>query len=301
MRKDKIVQANGVALCIETFGDSTNAAILLIAGAGSSMLSWDGEFCERLAAGSRFVIRFDNRDTGRSVSYEPGAPPYTLRDLVADAVGLLDALGLARAHLVGSPEQARGRPVDKRADIWAFGCVLYEMLAGRRVFAGDSVTDTLAKVIEREPDWTALPADTPAHVRGVIERCLRKDPSRRLRDIGDARLQLEEGPNVRGRRAAGAGAARGVATAHRDRRGDGRGHRCGLARPATTAGNSRRCQIRAVGPAHPHRVRAVHAIEREAGHRAGWLEGRVRRRRRGLTPGLRARARRTGVGATARH
>ena len=95
-----------------------------------------------------------------------------------------------------SPEQARGRPVDKRADIWAFGCVLYEMLTGRRVFAGDSVTDTLAKVIEREPDWTALPADTPAHVRGVIERCLRKDPSRRLRDIGDARLQLEEGPTV---------------------------------------------------------------------------------------------------------
>ena len=95
-----------------------------------------------------------------------------------------------------SPEQARGRPVDKRADIWAFGCVLYEMLSGRRVFGGDSVTDTLAKVIEREPDWTALPADTPPHVRGVIERCLRKDPSRRLRDIGDARLQLEEGPAV---------------------------------------------------------------------------------------------------------
>ena len=106
MRKDKIVQANRVALCIETFGDSANAAILLIAGAGSSMLSWDGEFCERLAAGSRFVIRFDNRDTGRSVSYEPGAPPYTLRDLVADAVGLLDTLGLARAHLAGMSQGA---------------------------------------------------------------------------------------------------------------------------------------------------------------------------------------------------
>ncbi len=92
-----------------------------------------------------------------------------------------------------SPEQARGKLVDKRADIWAFGCVLFEMLSGRRAFAGESVTDTLARVIEREPDWTALPATTPPHVRHVLERCLRKDPSRRLRDIGDARMQLEEG------------------------------------------------------------------------------------------------------------
>jgi pimeloyl-ACP methyl ester carboxylesterase len=106
MNNDQLVQANGVALCLEAFGDSANAAILLIAGAGSSMLSWEGEFCERLAAGSRFVIRYDNRDTGRSVSYEPGVPPYTLRDLVADAVGLLDTLGLARAHLVGMSQGA---------------------------------------------------------------------------------------------------------------------------------------------------------------------------------------------------
>jgi pimeloyl-ACP methyl ester carboxylesterase len=106
MNNDQVAQANGVALCLEVFGDSANAAILLIAGAGSSMLSWEGDFCERLAAGSRFVIRYDNRDTGRSVSYEPGAPPYTLRDLVADAVGLLDTLGLARAHLVGMSQGA---------------------------------------------------------------------------------------------------------------------------------------------------------------------------------------------------
>src|SRR6185503_13031961 len=79
-----------------------------------------------------------------------------------------------------SPEQARGKVVDKRTDIWAFGCVLYEMLAGRRAFPGDSVTDALAKILEREPDWSALPAATPAAVRRLIMHCLDKDPKRRL-------------------------------------------------------------------------------------------------------------------------
>jgi pimeloyl-ACP methyl ester carboxylesterase len=98
---ERIVRANGVDLCAETFGDPADPPILLIHGAAASMLAWEEEFCERLAAGSRFVIRYDHRDTGRSVSYEPGAPPYTLRDLTADAVGLLDAFGLGSAHLVG--------------------------------------------------------------------------------------------------------------------------------------------------------------------------------------------------------
>ncbi len=91
-----------------------------------------------------------------------------------------------------SPEQARGQPVDKRADIWAFGCVLYEMLTGRRAFAGDSLTDTLAHVIEREPDWRAVPETTPDVVRRLVERCLRKDVRRRLRDIGDARTEIDD-------------------------------------------------------------------------------------------------------------
>ncbi|MGI8911783.1 MAG: alpha/beta fold hydrolase [Rubrobacteraceae bacterium] len=95
---EKIVHANGVDLCVETFGDRADPAILLV---GTSMLSWEDEFCELLAASPWFVIRYDIRDTGRSVGYEPGAPPYTLRDLVADAVGLLDMFGLTRAHLVG--------------------------------------------------------------------------------------------------------------------------------------------------------------------------------------------------------
>jgi pimeloyl-ACP methyl ester carboxylesterase len=101
MRGPRIVRANGVDLCIETFGDRGTPAILLIAGAASSMDWWEDEFCERLAAGGRFVIRYDLRDTGQSVSYEPGTPRYTGSDLVADAVGLLDALGIRQAHIVG--------------------------------------------------------------------------------------------------------------------------------------------------------------------------------------------------------
>ena len=91
-----------------------------------------------------------------------------------------------------SPEQARGKAVDKRTDIWAFGCVLYEMLTARPAFRGETVSDTIAAILEREPDWSALPAQTPASIRRLLQRCLEKDPKRRLRDIGDARLEIEE-------------------------------------------------------------------------------------------------------------
>ena len=90
-----------------------------------------------------------------------------------------------------SPEQARGRVVDKRTDIWAFGCLLYEMLTGRIAFQGDTSSDTIVAVLEREPDWTALPASTPANIRRLLQRCFEKDARRRLRDIGEARLELE--------------------------------------------------------------------------------------------------------------
>jgi Tol biopolymer transport system component len=89
-----------------------------------------------------------------------------------------------------APEQARGKVVDRRADVWAFGCVLYEMLAGRRTFASDDVTDTLTAVLRDPPDWNALPAETPAAVRSLLARCLDKDPKQRLRDIGEARVAL---------------------------------------------------------------------------------------------------------------
>ncbi|MSO49815.1 MAG: serine/threonine protein kinase [Acidobacteria bacterium] len=85
-----------------------------------------------------------------------------------------------------SPEQARGQAVDRRTDIWAFGCVLYELLAGRAAFTGESSSDLFAAILERDPDWRALPADTPAALRRLLQRCLQKDRRQRLRDIGDA-------------------------------------------------------------------------------------------------------------------
>jgi pimeloyl-ACP methyl ester carboxylesterase len=100
-RSKQTLVANGVGICAETFGDPADPAQLLIMGASAPMEWWDDEFCERLADGGRYVIRYDHRDTGESVSYEPGAPGYTGADLTADAVGLLDALDLERVHLVG--------------------------------------------------------------------------------------------------------------------------------------------------------------------------------------------------------
>ena len=91
-----------------------------------------------------------------------------------------------------SPEQARGKPVDKRADIWAFGCVLYEMLTGRRAFDGVDVADTLGTVLKVEPDWATLPPESPATIRRLLTRCLVKDPRARQRDVGDILLDLEE-------------------------------------------------------------------------------------------------------------
>jgi serine/threonine-protein kinase len=91
-----------------------------------------------------------------------------------------------------SPEQARGKPVDKRTDLWAFGCVLYEMLTSRPAFAGDTISDTIARILERDPDWRALPAGTPPSVTRLVQRCLDKDPKRRLHDIADARIEIED-------------------------------------------------------------------------------------------------------------
>ena len=90
------------------------------------------------------------------------------------------------------PRAGQGKPVDKRADIWAFGVVLYEMLAGRLMFSRENVTETLAQVILKEPDWKALPPDVPPRVRDLLARCLVRDPRQRLRDIGDARIAIDE-------------------------------------------------------------------------------------------------------------
>jgi eukaryotic-like serine/threonine-protein kinase len=91
-----------------------------------------------------------------------------------------------------SPEQAKGLKVDRRCDIWAFGCVLFEMLSGRKAFEGETISDVLAAVIRAEPDWTAIPETTPPSIQKLVRRCLVKDPKQRLRDIGEARLAIEE-------------------------------------------------------------------------------------------------------------
>ena len=95
-----------------------------------------------------------------------------------------------------SPEQARGQVVDKRSDVWAFGCILYEMLTATIPFKGETVSDTLANILQTEPDWKKLPANTPNHIKVLIRRCMEKDEQRRLRDIGDAALELRETVHV---------------------------------------------------------------------------------------------------------
>ena len=113
----------------------------------------------------------------------------------------ITAIGTRAGVILGtaaymSPEQARGQAVDKRTDIWAFGCVLYEMLTGAAAFAGPTLTDTLAAVLEREPDWTLIPSAVPPSATRLVRRCLEKQPRRRLRDVGDARSHLEPGEDA---------------------------------------------------------------------------------------------------------
>jgi len=129
---------------------------------------------------------------------KPGSPiaaaqsPMVISPVIS-ATGVI--LGTA-AYM--SPEQAKGRPADKRSDVWAFGCVLYEMLTGKRAFDGDDVSDTLASVLKGQPDWTALPAQTPTAIRRLLRRTLEKDSRRRLSDMADARLEIEETPELAG-------------------------------------------------------------------------------------------------------
>jgi serine/threonine-protein kinase len=127
------------------------------------------------------AIEGDTQDAGAEASQSP-----TLSRRMSEA-GLI--LGTA-AYM--SPEQARGKAVDKRADIWAYGVLLFEMLTGRRLFTGETVSDTLAAVLKSDPDWRSLPAGTPAGIRALLLRCLERDARRRLRDIGEARIAIEQ-------------------------------------------------------------------------------------------------------------
>ena len=126
------------------------------------------------------------------------AKPTPLDGAAAPTQGPSDSFdGTADGRILGtpaymSPEQSRGLTIDKRSDIWAFGCVLFEMLAGRRAFDGETMSDTFVSVLERDPDWDALPRDTPSSVRTLLRRCLRKDPLKRLHDIADAILDIDD-------------------------------------------------------------------------------------------------------------
>ena len=138
---------------------------------------------------AKVFARADSRDDGSQMPTV--AAERTREGVIAGTVAYM------------SPEQARGKEVDKRTDIWAFGCVLYEMLTAKPAFRGETASHTTVAILEREPDWSALPVRTPASIRRLIQRCLEKDSKRRVRDIGDARIDIEE--------ALGAGASPGVA------------------------------------------------------------------------------------------
>jgi serine/threonine protein kinase len=125
----------------------------------------------------------------------PGPDVSKGPNIVAD--GTRDGMILGTVAYM-SPEQARGQAVDKRTDIWSFGCVLFELLTGRPAFARATASDTIAAVLIHEPDWTALPRTTPPYLSRLLKKCLEKDPLHRLRDIGDARIELAAGDEVSG-------------------------------------------------------------------------------------------------------
>src|SRR5262245_31569711 len=121
-------------------------------------------------------------------------PAYTVSPTITTPAMTQVGMILGTAAYM-SPEQAKGREADKRSDVWAFGCVLYEMLTGTRAFVGDDVSDTLAAVLRADPNWTALPADLPQHIRSLLQRCLRRDAQKRLPHIAMARFEIVEAPD----------------------------------------------------------------------------------------------------------
>jgi len=134
-------------------------------------------------------------DFGLAKAFDPQASTPSSPESIAESPTITADMTRA-GTLLGtaaymSPEQARGKPVDKRADVWAFACVLWEMLTGTRAFVGTTSTETLAAIIKDEPDWGGLPAETPTPVRRLLRRCLTKDPRDRLHDIADARIELQ--------------------------------------------------------------------------------------------------------------
>ncbi|WP_250035307.1 alpha/beta fold hydrolase [Paractinoplanes maris] len=185
MVTETMMPVNGIELCVSTFGEPVEPALLLIAGAASSMDWWDDEFCRRLAAGGRFVIRYDHRDTGRSTSFPAGDPPYSDVDLAHDALGVLDAVGVHRAHLVGL---SMGGMLAQRIAVERPHRVLsLTLMSTSTVPPAYPIDGPPAGADQQQPDWTdrrsavdGLVADTRRlggpftadipHLRRVAER-----------------------------------------------------------------------------------------------------------------------------------
>ena len=164
---EQLIRVNGVELCAEGFGDPSDPLVLLIHGTGSSMLSWNEELCERLAGGQRFAARYDSRDAGRSMTSPLGAPAYGLRDLVADAVGLLDHFGASQGHIVG---MSGGAAVAQLAALEQPARVASLTLTASSpgipgVETSDLPPPTVRFPEPREPDW----ADRAAVVEYLVE------------------------------------------------------------------------------------------------------------------------------------
>jgi serine/threonine protein kinase len=166
-------------------------------------------------------------------------------DLLTAAVATREGVIMGTAAYM-SPEQTRGQDVDRRTDVWAFGCVVYEMLTGRRAFAAATTADTIASVIDRDVDWSAIPPDVPPALARLLRRCLQRDPKVRLRDMGDARLDLEEASSAStsgrcsGRTAGTRRPARRTGCPHATAAGRGRSATCSLHRLAAPDGATRR-------------------------------------------------------------
>lgn len=173
MSDERMLRVHGADLCVETFGDPGDPAILLIMGAAASMEHWPEGFCRRLAAGGRYVIRYDHRDTGRSTSSQPGRPTYTFADLVADAAGVLDALGIERAHVAGvsmggamAQTLAIGHP-ERLASLTLMSTTAIES-TGRELPGMSPELRTTFETPLPDPDWTDHAAVVDHLVEGEL-------------------------------------------------------------------------------------------------------------------------------------